>query len=338
MPSDFYQLSPMSPSVVFDCGAGETRVGLSHDATPIVFPTLVGEIRPINGYIHNYDQLKKIWEWGFERLKVPPEDHPVVLTKPYFPCTKATNEKMAQIMFEDFKIPALHLNYPSVLSLYSYGSLTGLILQSGYCESQVYPIYEGHILERAISRGLPVAGHYLTEFLQDTLAKGGCRCDYDTANAIKEKACFLSLDLNTEKVTKEEFGNKIILGKEKFLIPEELYHSSIEYNSLHEFIFHTLGRCDPQLRPILAKNIVLAGGNTLLRGFSERLGQELRKDMSEYKFMSGCAPRVVSPPNRQNSAWMGGSILAGLPTFPDMCMTRDEYEEYGPSLVHTKFF
>ncbi|EFA08634.1 Actin-42A-like Protein [Tribolium castaneum] len=287
----------------------------------------------------SFSQLKKS---GYKQLKVAPENHPVLLTKPYFPISKATTEKIAQIMFEDFKIPALHLIYPSVLSLYSYGSLTGLVVQSGNFESQFYPIYEGHILERTLTRGLPVAGQYLTEFLQDALAKKGLRCDYATANSIKERAFYVSMDLNNEQVNEEEFllpdGSKITLGNEKYLIPEELYKSSIEYSPLHEFIFHALGRSDPELRPLLASKLVLAGGTTLLPGFGERLERELVNGAPQFKFMSGRTPRVVSQANRGDSAWLGGAILGQLATFPNMCMSRDEYEEYGPSLVHTKIF
>ena len=37
-----------------------------------------------------------------------------------------------------------------------------------------------------------------------------------------------------------------------------------------------------------------------------------------------------------NSAWMGASILASLPIFEKMLITRDEHEEVGPTIVHMK--
>ena len=48
--------------------------------------------------------------------------------------------------------------------------------------------------------------------------------------------------------------------------------------------------------------------------------------------------KVIAPPNRQYSAWIGGSILASLPTFQQMWISKQEYDEFGPSIVHRKCF
>ena len=47
---------------------------------------------------------------------------------------------------------------------------------------------------------------------------------------------------------------------------------------------------------------------------------------------------VIAPPERKYSTWIGGSILASLPTFQSMWFSKEEYDEYGPSIVHTKCF
>lgn len=48
--------------------------------------------------------------------------------------------------------------------------------------------------------------------------------------------------------------------------------------------------------------------------------------------------KVVAPPERKYAVWIGGSILASLATFPQMVITRDEYNEAGPGIVHRKCF
>ena len=47
---------------------------------------------------------------------------------------------------------------------------------------------------------------------------------------------------------------------------------------------------------------------------------------------------VVTPPDLHKSAWMGASMLTALSTFSDMRISKEEYDEYGPGILHTKFF
>ena len=68
-------------------------------------------------------------------------------------------------------------------------------------------------------------------------------------------------------------------------------------------------------------------------GIAERLTKE----------MTALAPstmkiKVVAPPERKYSVWIGGSILASLSTFQQMWITKEEYDEAGPSIVHRKCF
>ena len=48
--------------------------------------------------------------------------------------------------------------------------------------------------------------------------------------------------------------------------------------------------------------------------------------------------KVVAPPERKYSVWIGGSILASLSTFQAMWIAKAEYDENGPSIVHRKCF
>ncbi|ROT62109.1 actin-5 [Penaeus vannamei] len=48
--------------------------------------------------------------------------------------------------------------------------------------------------------------------------------------------------------------------------------------------------------------------------------------------------KIIAPPERKYSVWIGGSILASLSTFQQMWITKDEYEESGPGIVHRKCF
>ncbi|KAK6811151.1 hypothetical protein RU639_012947 [Aspergillus parasiticus] len=88
---------------------------------------------------------------------------------------------------------------------------------------------------------------------------------------------------------------------------------------------------DSHLQEQLYGNIVPAGGSTLFPGF-DRLELEI----------SGLAPsakiNVIVPKDQQYSAWGGGSVLASLSTFQNLWVSKEDYDENGPSIVHKKCF
>ena len=92
-------------------------------------------------------------------------------------------------------------------------------------------------------------------------------------------------------------------------------------------------RCDVDLRKDLYANVVLSGGTTMFLGIGERMTKEL----------TALAPstmkiKVVAPPERKYSVWIGGSILSSLSTFQQMWISKGEYDESGPTIVHRKCF
>lgn len=78
---------------------------------------------------------------------------------------------------------------------------------------------------------------------------------------------------------------------------------------------------------------MLSGGNTEFPGFADRLERELSALIPKDSEMDQKI-RVVATSHRKYLAWIGGSILTSLNTFRNMWVGLEEYNEYGPSLVH----
>lgn len=366
---------------VIDNGSGVVKAGFSgEDAPRAIFPSIVG--RPKNpgviigveakdeylgdeaqqkrgvlkishpighGIVQDWDDMEKIWNHTFYvELRVSPDEHPVLLTEaPLNP--KVNREKMTQIMFETFNVPALYVAIQAVLSLYSAGRTTGIVCDSGDGVTHTVPIYEGFSIPHAVSR-IQLAGRDLTTFMAKLLTERGYNftssAEMEIVRDIKEKTAFVAVDYDAAMKQSQDSsslemqyelpdGTPITIGSERFRCPEYLFKplemNGKDMDSIQDLTYKSIQECDVDVRRELYQNIILSGGSTMFEGIGERLLKEI-----EARAPKAVSVKVIASPDRKYAVWRGGSTLTSLSTFASMWITKEDYDEHGAAIVHRK--
>ena len=359
-------------NIVCDNGSGTIRIGLAGEEVPkytfystaagskptAEFNSKLNESPIEKGVIKDWDSMERIWSEGFcSNLQVTHGDSPVLLTEPILN-PKKNREKMTEVMFETFNVPAFYLANQAVLSAYGNGRVTGLVLDSGVDKTDTVPIYEGYAIPHAAIR-LDIGGSHLTDYLDKMLRKRGLSLKKETVDDIKEKLCSVDVDYNTEtfnsftspvKSYELPDGQMIRIEDELIKCPEALFTPSligVDCKGIHEIIFDSIWKAhNPSCRERALfdsyTNIILSGGSSSFPDLPEKIIKEQPYDKRIISGFGEIPVKIVKnldvDVDRKNHAWIGGSIWASLSTAEQMWISKQEYQESGCSIVHMKCF
>ena len=364
-------------SIIIDMGQYSTKIGFGGENEPRkIFPTLCGypkykaidatlqssqdkqifiglEIiealglyklsHPISngGEIVDWGEFEAIVDYIFYLLRVDPAMCKVMFTTNPFLSTES-KKKLFELFLEKHVAGGYYPVRGALLTMYSGGFNTGLIVDVGASNIRITPIYQSYILQHAV-KSLELGGSTLDNFLTAKIQEAGVPIESSVqknlVRVLKERACFVSLNYEQDFQNREKFKKKytlpdykkISLDAERFLVPELMFDPTInnmETEPIHEAIVNVVELCDMDIRRDLLQNIFITGGSSLFPNFEKRLKQEIEKElMKRGKLYQNV--KIFAPKGRELSNWVGGSILSQIPEFQSSWITRKRYFSEG---------
>ncbi|KAL0592007.1 hypothetical protein ABG067_000660 [Albugo candida] len=312
------------------------------------------------GIVKDWDALEKIWRHTFvQQLRVNPERSALPILSCLSPSDDFAKQqgRMAQILFETYRVSGFYTMNQCSLSLFASGRTRGIVLEIGHGSSHAVPIFEGYALPHA-SVHYDIGGIDISKRLKILLAQDGHSVDAlhpQTLDSIKESSCFMQSKAQNERdeITSSipfelPDGTELLIDNETLCKPSRVLFEPKELQSecslkctkgIHQAVLDSIAMCDEDLRGNLRQAVLLAGGTTMIKGYS-RIQEELQSNCNEKLSVVPDAQFRERGYNthRKIAAWIGGSILASLSTFRDMHISKQEWEEHHEAILHRKCF
>ncbi|NXD66977.1 ACL6A protein, partial [Eolophus roseicapillus] len=301
-----------------------------------------------NGMIEDWDSFQAILDHTYKmHIKSEASLHPVLMSEAPWN-TRAKREKLTELMFEHYNIPAFFLCKTAVLTAFANGRSTGLILDSGATHTTAIPVHDGYVLQQGIVKS-PLAGDFITMQCRELFQEMNIEIIPPYMIASKE-AVREGSPANWKRKEKlpqvtRSWHNYMCNVSRPFLPLSDSPSCPIKKFCLQGLSGNTMlgvshvvttsvGMCDIDIRPGLYGSVIVAGGNTLIQSFTDRLNRELSQKTPPSMRLKLIANNTTV--ERRFSSWIGGSILASLGTFQQMWISKQEYEEGGKQCVERK--
>ena len=337
-----------------------SQVGVPRKNSKLAPGNYVGEIliekkrefsiqNPIkNGYIEDIEGFTSLLDHAVTSLNA--QESPILFTEPAMN-PRPFREKEIQVMFEKFKTPCVYFQIQPLLSLFAAEMTDGLVVDSGAQVTQIIPIYEGYVLSNYVTKQY-VAGNDLLEYLITTLAENR-EVNLTTAAAKQfvethvKPDCLIAQDVEelyhlmedpelTRNYTLPD-GTEFSVEEERVLCPEVLFRpemfisDDILAKGIDQAVYDTVMKCDIDVRRPMFENILVCGGNTMFKGFCERLKSGVQSLVND-----SIDVNVIGQDDRLYSSWIGGSIFGSFMPFDQLAISREEYDEFGASIINER--
>ncbi|MBY8983050.1 MAG: zinc ribbon domain-containing protein [Candidatus Lokiarchaeota archaeon] len=319
--------TPGTP-IIIDIGSAYVKVGFAGEINPrFIFPCITGtekyhsvmvDVDARNVYV-GQDAMKMrgvlkiahpiqrgaIVDWDsyyqilnhilYTLLRIQnPLDYPIIYIENTFQ-PKDIKEYIARVFFETHQINNLIMVPSPILSCFSVGLTSGLVIESGDGITWIVPIINGQIISQAVQR-LNLAGMDVSNNLKALLMREGINISSSAVDEIikeiKEKNCYFILDPDKPSKGGENIMYPMPDGS-TVKIPDHILYSATEVlfqpsmigsNSpgIQHAIITCLQNVSQEYWADLLSHVVLSGGNLSHSGFEERLKAELTILLPQY--------------------------------------------------------
>ncbi|XP_031849349.1 actin-related protein 10 [Nomia melanderi] len=336
--------------VIFDIGSAYTKYGYANEATPRgiirteVMCSETKQLRRIYDYKDTEDLYQLLVEFlhclFFRYVVVTPKDARILVLESFLTPTQF-RETLAKVLFRHFEIGSLMLLSVHLATISTLGTNTALVLDVGYKEATLIPIYEGIPILKGW-QALPLGGEAVHEYLMKSLKETAPNVNITEklVEDIKVRTCFVTtLDRSVKFGTEETptpppavvypgVKNIIIPGEIREKAYEVLWERDNDNLSIPTMILDAILKCPIEIRRPLAENIILIGGTTMAKGFISRLKSELLALLKSNLYSDKLKIQVFkfhTAPSKPNyTAWLGGAIF-GTVDLPLRCLTKENY-------------
>lgn len=144
------------------------------DTAQLNFPKKDMEVSSFmkDGMINDWDMFEEVLNYSYKKIiQSESEFHPVLFSEAPWN-KKDKREKLCQLMFEKYNVPAFFLVKNAVLAAFANGRSTALVIDSGATHTSAVPVHDGYVLQHAIVKS-PLGADFLTGQCQQLLGDQG---------------------------------------------------------------------------------------------------------------------------------------------------------------------
>ncbi|QEE17067.1 hypothetical protein DSAG12_02899 [Promethearchaeum syntrophicum] len=291
--------SNIYPSIICDSSYGIPRIhdaGNNLEKTQKIYCEDLNNstisIKRINLFTYSQpNNLESIFEFVehlFNKMSLPTKNEGLIIAY----SNEWSNFFLYQLqafLFQRFNFSSILPIKTDFLSLISHKVKTGVVLDIGHSYSRVIQFDKGKPLTTAGFK-TNVAGKLIQDYLIKLYNNSHPYLQSPIfepliSSIIREK-CLLTFDIDkllsdqyldeiiSEEIEISQFKEILMLGIEKYLAPEVLFHPKLANSknlSVDSLIIQSLKECHLSLRSKVYSNIILAGGGCAFKNFKERL-------------------------------------------------------------------
>ena len=312
------------------------------------------------------DILTTFFDWAVFQANCEPSQTPVLVSQPSglkIPAMLQWRRQVLEILFDFASHPQVSLQHDATLACYSVCRDTALVIDFGWSGIRVVPIYEGHPIKNAIKQH-PLGGLSMTQMLDELLQNNSkpIRTLIDTPLPCHFSSNYSTFDPNNQhdesqilycrrRVLDDMLQSRLYFGpppksytirdsiyymaghqpvdlqKELQTVAKGVFESNENSPSLQTLVCQSLDSIPINLRSKFL-NIVIAGGLSKAQGFKDEVMRCVSQILPKEEKIS-IIPPVNNIASGSLAVWVGGSIVASMDTFSEMCISQKEWSEEG---------